>query len=94
MDFVLPPEQIAQELARLAGHPFGRQIAALQTPEKPLEEEGAEFNRILALLKVETGVDFTHYKHSTISTPHPPAPGPGPGGEPGGLCQVFGGASA
>ena len=66
VDFVLPPEQIAQELARLAGHPFGRQIAALQTPEKPLEEEGAEFNRILALLKVETGVDFTHYKHSTI----------------------------
>jgi len=66
VDYVLPPERIAQELARLAGHPFGRLVAALQTPEMPLEEEGTEFNRILALLKVETGVDFTHYKHSTI----------------------------
>ena len=30
------------------------------------KDEGTEFNRILALLKIETGVDFTHYKHSTI----------------------------
>ena len=31
------------------------------------KEEGTEFNRILGLLKAETGVDFTHYKHSTIN---------------------------
>ena len=65
-DYILPPEGIAQELTRLAGHPFGRPVAALQAPAIRLEEEGKEFNRILALLKVETGVDFTHYKPTTI----------------------------
>ncbi|MBU4231295.1 MAG: PAS domain-containing protein [Desulfobacterales bacterium] len=66
VDFVLPPDLIAQELARLAHHPFGRPAPSPQAPEMSLEEEGTEFNRILALLKIETGVDFTHYKHSTI----------------------------
>ena len=66
VDFVLPPALIAQELARLARHPFGRPVPPPPVPEISLEEEGTEFNRILALLKVETGVDFTHYKHSTI----------------------------
>ena len=65
-DFVLPPDRIAQELARLAHHPFGRPAASPEAPEMSLKEEGTEFNRILALLKAETGVDFTHYKHSTI----------------------------
>ena len=66
VDYVLPPGRIAEELARLASHPFGRPAAAPQVPEIRLEEEGTEFSRILALLKVETGVDFTHYKPSTI----------------------------
>ncbi|MDO9071415.1 MAG: chemotaxis protein CheB, partial [Deltaproteobacteria bacterium] len=66
VDFVLSPELIARELARLARHPFGRPVPPPPVPEKSLEEEGTEFNRILALLKIETGVDFTHYKHSTI----------------------------
>jgi two-component system CheB/CheR fusion protein len=69
-DFVLPPDRIAQELARLARHPFGRPAVSPQAPEMSRKakekEEGTEFNRILGLLKAETGVDFTHYKHSTI----------------------------
>ncbi|HZK13693.1 MAG TPA: CheR family methyltransferase, partial [Desulfobaccales bacterium] len=66
VDFVLPPALIAQELARLAHHPFGRPVPSPPVPEMSLKEEGTEFNQILALLKVETGLDFTHYKHSTI----------------------------
>ncbi|MDP2045371.1 MAG: chemotaxis protein CheB, partial [Deltaproteobacteria bacterium] len=67
-DFVLPPDRIAQELARLARHPFGRVAVSPQAPEmsRKDKEEGTDFNRILGLLKAETGVDFTHYKHSTI----------------------------
>jgi two-component system CheB/CheR fusion protein len=65
-DFVLPPDRIAQELARLAHHTFGRPAVSPETPEVSLKDEGTDFNRILALLKKETGVDFTHYKHSTI----------------------------
>ncbi len=66
VDFVLPPGLIARELARLAHHPFGRSVPPPQPPEISLKDEGTDFNRILALLKLETGVDFTHYKHSTI----------------------------
>jgi two-component system, chemotaxis family, CheB/CheR fusion protein len=66
VDFVLPPQLIAQELARLARHPFGRPVPSPRAPELSLKEEGTDFNRILALLKLETGVDFTHYKHNTI----------------------------
>ena len=65
-DFVLPPDQIARELARLAHHPFGYPLPSPPAPEISPEEEETEFNRILALLKTETGLDFTHYKHSTI----------------------------
>jgi two-component system, chemotaxis family, CheB/CheR fusion protein len=65
-DFVLPPDRIAQELARLAHYPFKLPTASPQAPEMTLKEEGPEFSRILSLLKAETGVDFTHYKHSTI----------------------------
>jgi two-component system, chemotaxis family, CheB/CheR fusion protein len=66
VDYVLPPGLIAQELARLAHHPFGHPVPPPPVRELSLEDEGMEFNRILALLKIETGVDFTHYKHSTI----------------------------
>jgi two-component system CheB/CheR fusion protein len=64
VDFVLPPDQIASQLARLAHHPFAS--AVLPAKEELPGEEQSEFNQILALLKAGTGVDFTHYKHSTI----------------------------
>jgi two-component system, chemotaxis family, CheB/CheR fusion protein len=62
VDFILAPEAIARELARLARHPYtgpaGTEVM------KPGEE--SSFSQILNLLKRATGVDFTFYKHSTI----------------------------
>jgi len=63
VDFVLTPEGIAKELARIAQHPYVGPAAEAQLV-KPGEEN--DFTRILNLLKRSTGVDFTYYKHSTI----------------------------
>jgi two-component system CheB/CheR fusion protein len=64
VDYVLPPQEIAQELARIAKHPYG----SLQIPESgdlvPAENVG--INRMFQLLRHSVGVDFTHYRKTTI----------------------------
>src|SRR5205085_1317646 len=61
VDYVLSPQQIALELARLAHHPY----LAPKTPDKDeLSEE--PFTEFLKLLLAATGVDFAQYKHPTI----------------------------
>lgn len=65
VDFVLSPERIARELVRIANHPY------LMEPQ-PVDEtnllaEGEEeLRRIFSMLRTVAGVDFTHYKHTTI----------------------------
>ena len=65
VDFVLAPEEIAQELARIAKHPY-----LLQELRQPKETEGVpsgdSLNKIFVLLRTRTGNDFTYYKHATI----------------------------
>ena len=66
VDFVLPPDKIARQLARLARHPFGDWRPRSGSGNAPEERKRTVFNQILVLLKSETGLDFTYYKHSTI----------------------------
>ena len=61
VDFVLPPQGIAMELAALAWHPYrmhGQATAA--------DQEGPAFQLILRLLRTGSGVDFTQYKPATL----------------------------
>ncbi|MFN2533290.1 MAG: chemotaxis protein CheB [Pyrinomonadaceae bacterium] len=81
IDFVLSPEDIANELARIACHPYVRSDGAPITasdleeglPESPKAEKtkpGANEDptkKILALLRNKTGVDFSLYKSNTIN---------------------------
>ena len=60
VDFVLPPDAIARELAAIAGHPYRRGGAA------PDFQETRAFQRILGLLKTAAGVDFSQYKPNTL----------------------------
>jgi len=61
VDFVLPPAGIARELTRVAQHPHLTRTA----PEKPdLAIIAGE--QMDALLLETTGVDFTHYKQTTL----------------------------
>ncbi len=64
VDFVLPPDKIARELARLAGHPYV--APAGEEPERELPVEAKAFEDVLLTLRRLMGVDFSQYKHATL----------------------------
>ena len=66
IDFVLPPEVIARELGRIAGHPYVRSESEPRSGDETAGAFAPSLNRIFVLLRAATGVDFTLYKHSTI----------------------------
>lgn len=65
VDLILPPQRIAQELARLARHPYvaprnGATEEARQLPDGPA------LRLIYQLIRRSAGVDFAHYRQTTI----------------------------
>ena len=71
VDFVLHPGQIASELARLGGHPYLRLVnvpadSSGEMPEDAAAAEEDRMRRIFRRLRSAHGVDFTHYKRSTL----------------------------
>jgi two-component system, chemotaxis family, CheB/CheR fusion protein len=65
VDFVMPPASIAQELARIGRHPYVASDSGQKS--KPVEPtEGRELETILSMVQDSTGVDFAHYKQSTM----------------------------
>ncbi|MEH2332346.1 chemotaxis protein CheB [Nostoc sp.] len=65
VDFILPPQQIAQELANLSRNPFLSDSQVLIAVEKLPEQDDA-LAIIFVLLRSQTGVDFSHYKANTL----------------------------
>ena len=70
VDFVLRPHQIALEITRLARHPY---LRPSPTPPAPTEESSGAgsvpeeiLRRVFRRLRTAHGVDFTHYKRSTL----------------------------
>ncbi len=66
VDFVLTPEQIALELARIGKHPYLTPAADKSDDGQMFAGEEGPFRKVLALLRSAVGVDFTHYRDSTI----------------------------
>ncbi|MGA2712276.1 MAG: chemotaxis protein CheB [Bryobacteraceae bacterium] len=65
VDFVLPPESIAEELIRIAKRPYAKKAeAAPEVAEVPPGR--ARLQSILTLLHDATGVNFSQYRASTI----------------------------
>ena len=65
VDFVLPPDRIATELAQISRHPYvGLARVGEVVPAAPVPDE--EWRHVFRLLKITSGVDFTFYKKSTI----------------------------
>jgi PAS domain S-box-containing protein len=62
VDFVLPPKGIARELARIGGH-LARRAPSAAAPE-PNDERALD--QIYRTLRQESGVDFRHYRQTTI----------------------------
>jgi two-component system CheB/CheR fusion protein len=65
VDFVLSPEHIAAELARIGQHPYVSRSKP-QVEEAVVDRDGDELKKIFVLLRTQTGVDFTFYKQTTI----------------------------
>jgi two-component system CheB/CheR fusion protein len=67
VDFVLPPQKIAQKIAEISRHPYITDV-----PMRKSATSKNEFNRsealrtIFTLLWTATGVDFTNYKQATL----------------------------
>jgi two-component system CheB/CheR fusion protein len=61
VDFVLPPEGIAQEIVRIVQHPHA-------VPDSEAREAGdkRKLAQVVQLLHHATGVDFTYYKFNTL----------------------------
>jgi len=65
VDFVLPPPEIAGELARIGQHPYVMHAATAASGEA--DEAGDDLHKIFALLVAAKGVDFSLYKQTTIN---------------------------
>jgi two-component system, chemotaxis family, CheB/CheR fusion protein len=64
VDFILPPAQIAREIARIRQHPY---IADAVSPDGHHVSDDGEMESIFRLLRRSTTVDFTGYKSPTIA---------------------------
>ena len=60
VDFVLRPDRIAHEIARLARDPYV--AGSADPPAGPLDVE----DQILALVREQSGIDFSQYKSNTL----------------------------
>jgi two-component system CheB/CheR fusion protein len=60
VDLVLPPHEIAREIARIARHPY------VQTDPTAVPSDAETLDRIVQVLHRETGVDFSQYKSNTL----------------------------
>lgn len=65
VDFVLPPEKIAEALASLSSDPMLANLKPLISPEAPPEQQDA-LTTIFSLLRSATNVDFSRYKLNTV----------------------------
>src|SRR5947207_5378821 len=65
IDVVLPPEEIARELARIGQHPYVTAATRPADAVLPVTEE-TSFRNILKLLRTSVGVDFSGYRDTTI----------------------------
>ena len=67
VDFTLPPDKIARELARISGHPYLNGSEA-QTDERVAKPKSSDenFDRIFTLLRNAGGINFSLYKSGTV----------------------------
>ena len=65
VDFVLPPEQIAERIIAI-NYPFHNNYTDAEITNSTPQQDTEVFKQILTVLKVRRGVDFTYYKQSTL----------------------------
>jgi two-component system, chemotaxis family, CheB/CheR fusion protein len=63
VDFVLPPDKLALELAKIGEHPY---VKAAKSPQPDVMEPEDQLHKVFFILRTHSGVDFIHYKHATL----------------------------
>src|SRR5215469_5104656 len=66
VDFILPPETIASELANVSRHPYVKSQSIERAADLLLEGK-SDIGKIFSLLRTRTGADFSAYKKGTIA---------------------------
>ena len=66
VDLVLPPDQIARELARIGQHPYVAPDQAAKVEAGPIVEDDGQFKKILDILWSAFRVDFSGYRDTTV----------------------------
>jgi two-component system CheB/CheR fusion protein len=66
VDYILAPRGIAKELGRIARHPYLERHSKPEGAEEANPVPGTGLNTIFQILRRATGVDFTHYRQTTI----------------------------
>ncbi len=66
VDFVLPPAEIAVELAKISHHPYVAGQALAEAVPPPSQAGEANLLSILNIIHSAFGVDFRAYKHATL----------------------------
>ena len=69
VDAALPPREIAQEIQRVADHPYIRRPTTdgkSAETRKEIYPEADDLGRIFFSLRKQMGVDFSSYKHATL----------------------------
>jgi two-component system, chemotaxis family, CheB/CheR fusion protein len=64
-DLVLPPAEIAGELARIGDHSYVSPVPPGAAPPEA-SEDGADISGVLRVLRSSTGVDFAQYKAASV----------------------------
>jgi len=64
VDFVLPPSKIAYELEKMARHPH--LVPPADQPLEELSRDSSDYRKVLQLLRMRSGVDFSLYKPATL----------------------------
>jgi two-component system CheB/CheR fusion protein len=65
VDFILPPEKIAQQLIAI-NYPFHSDYSPDEVTGTLPQRDSEVFKQILTVLRVRRGVDFSYYKQSTL----------------------------
>ncbi|HEY2583897.1 MAG TPA: CheR family methyltransferase [Mucilaginibacter sp.] len=65
VDFVLPPEKIAERIIAI-NYPFHSDYTKAEITDLVPKQDAEVFKQILTVLRVRRGVDFTYYKQSTL----------------------------
>ena len=65
LDFILPPQEIAQELAKISVHPYVKHFKPTEITQI-LADGKDSIQQIFAMLRTVAGIDFTNYKRPTL----------------------------